>query len=710
MNCLHENGLKVSPSKFAFCQKSVKFLGHIISENGIETDPEKVKCIKNWPKPLLMKELSRFIGFVNYYRKFVPNFSKIIFPLEAASDKAKNMRQTRVKWNEQMENSFESVKKSLCTTAILHCPDPNKTFILDTDASKCGIGGVLSQIDEDGTEKVIYFASNKLSKVEENYCATRKELLAVIKYVEFFYHYLVGKRFIVRTDHRSLKWLLTWKTPTTPQYFSWIYRLQQYDFEIVHREGKNHGNADALSRMDYCRQCKTDHQIQVNTLAKSKQMIKDEVEIVKECLIANCSPSKSSSNEVFELWKIKNRFTVDSNKLLLKENGIFRLVISQQTAHSIIQQTHKSACHIGANRLYTAMSRNYYCVGLKKICLEVVGSCYICLERKVAHSKKVDPGNLSCSNTFQKIYIDVAGPLPDSVGHKYILVFVDGFSSFVSLVPIKNIIGAVIAESFLHHWICLFGPPQSIHSDNAKYFSSPELKELCDRFSIQHSFSSPFYPQGNGKVERTIYTMKDMIYCAVKKKEKTWSKILWEVEMCLRSVINPSTGLSPYEVVFGKSINTKKGFTFSFKEITNKQLNKLAKQGGCKIQEDIINVKDIRPGDKVMIRVLPKEKSILKPRYEGPYEVKNVKGAGNAVVVENRFGRQIVRNRSHVKLVRYESERKSKVEKKRHYQRKSLDTSSVRMQTSDTHNAEETTPRYPSRNRIPVNRYMLNSS
>ena len=126
------------------------------------------------------------------------------------------MRQIRVKWNDEMEKSFENVKKSLCTTAILHCTDPKKTFILDTDASKCVIGGVLSQIDEDGNEKVIYFASNKLSKVEENYCAMRK-------YVEFFYHYLVGKRFIVRTDHRSLKWLLTWKRPSTPQFLSlWI--------------------------------------------------------------------------------------------------------------------------------------------------------------------------------------------------------------------------------------------------------------------------------------------------------------------------------------------------------------------------------------------------------------------------------------------------------------------------------------------------------
>ena len=182
------------------------------------------------------------------------------------------------------------------------------------------------------------------------------------------------------------------------QYFSWIYRLQQYDFEIRYREEQKHGNADALSRMDYCRQCKTDHQVLVNSLDKTKPVVTDEVKIVKNCLIENITPSKSSPNEVFELWKIRNRLTVESNKLLLKENGIFRIVISQHAAYSIIKQTHKSACHIGANRLYSAMSQNYYCVGLKK-CLEVVGSCHICLERKVSRGKNINPGN-KFSNIF----------------------------------------------------------------------------------------------------------------------------------------------------------------------------------------------------------------------------------------------------------------------------------------------------------------------
>ena len=136
----------------------------------------------------------------------------------------------------------------------------------------------------------------------------------------------------------------------------------------------------------------------------------------------------------------------------------------------------------------------------------------------------------------------------------------------------------------------MFGPPQSIHSGNAKYFSCPNLKELCDRFGIQHSFSSPFYPQGNGKVDRTIYTMKNMLYCAVKEKKRTWSKILWEVEMCLRSVIYPTAGLSPYEIVFGKSINTEKGINIFLKDLLYKQLNKLVKQCRYGLESDPLRI------------------------------------------------------------------------------------------------------------------------
>ena len=154
----------------------------------------------------------------------------------------------------------------------------------------------------------------------------------------------------------------------------------------------------------------------------------------------------------------------------------------------------------------------------------------------------------------------------------------------------------------------------------------------------------------------------------------------------------------------------KKALTFPLKTLTNKQLNKLVTQCGYRKESDLLQGKNIFPGDKVMIRVLPKEKSILKARYEGPFEVKIVKGAGNVVVVENQFGRQLVRNRSHVKPIRYTQEQEEKTELKRHYQKNSIGASSILNRRANSQDVPNAAPRYPSRNRIPVNRYVLNFS
>ena len=261
---LQSAGVKLSKNKCHFGKESVKFLGHIISKKGIETDPDKTAKIKDWELPKTMKDLITFLGFASYYRKFVKNFSTISAPLENIVKREKSQKKTIVEWTQTMEDSFSKLKTELCNAPVLISPKIGGTFILDTDASKYGIGAVLSQRFEDGTEKVLHFASNRLSKAEINYCATRKELLAVVHYVRSFSHYLLGKQFIIRTDHKSLTWLMSWKNPSTSQYFSWIHELSQFDFLIKHRKGSEHVNADVLSRLTSCKQCEIKHNQNVN--------------------------------------------------------------------------------------------------------------------------------------------------------------------------------------------------------------------------------------------------------------------------------------------------------------------------------------------------------------------------------------------------------------------------------------------------------------
>ncbi|GBN25236.1 Retrovirus-related Pol polyprotein from transposon 297 [Araneus ventricosus] len=210
---LQKANLKLSPKKCRFFRKEVSYLGHIISTDGVKTDPEKTKAVVDWPRPATVYDLRSFLGLCTYYRRF-----------------------------------------ALITSPVLTYPRTDKEFILDTDASNEGIGAVLSQ--KIGNEEcVIAYFSKSLGKPERNYCVTRKELLAIVKSIEHFHHYLYGRKFLLRTDNASLRWLLNFREPEG-QIARWIQRLQEYDFEIQHRKGTSHGNADALSRRPCKESCK----------------------------------------------------------------------------------------------------------------------------------------------------------------------------------------------------------------------------------------------------------------------------------------------------------------------------------------------------------------------------------------------------------------------------------------------------------------------
>ncbi|KAI4885901.1 hypothetical protein NFI96_005622 [Prochilodus magdalenae] len=234
--------LKVKPSKCQLFAKEVQYLGHIISANGIMTDPGKVAVVKEWKVPRSQTEVRSFLGLASYYRRFVQDFATIARPLHKLTEKGAKMV-----WSAQCQDSFEELKRRLTMAPILAFPDPDKPFLLDTDASDVGIGGVLSQI-VDGRERVIAYASRALSRTERNYATTKKELLAVVIFMKQFRHYLLGRRFTLRTDHSSLRWLHSFDQPEG-QIARWLEQLASFDYDIVHRPGKSHGNADALSRV-----------------------------------------------------------------------------------------------------------------------------------------------------------------------------------------------------------------------------------------------------------------------------------------------------------------------------------------------------------------------------------------------------------------------------------------------------------------------------
>ena len=242
-------GLKLKPKKCFLFQKRVSYLGHVVTEEGIAADPEKVEQVRTWPTPENSTEVKSFLGLASYYRRFIPDFSTIAKPLYKLTE-----AKAEFAWTEQCQLAFDSLKGLLTSGRVLAYPTREGKFVLDTDASDHGIGAVLSQF-QDGVEKPIAFASRTLSKSERNYCVTRRELLAIVEFVKQHRHYLQGTRFCIRTDHAPLRFVVQAKDPEG-QLARWIDYLSTFDFEIQYRPGKRHLNADALSRRQCDVRCK----------------------------------------------------------------------------------------------------------------------------------------------------------------------------------------------------------------------------------------------------------------------------------------------------------------------------------------------------------------------------------------------------------------------------------------------------------------------
>ena len=283
---LREAGLKLKPKKCNLFRTEVLFLGYKISQNGIHTDPAKIKSVQEFPIPENVNGVRKFLGLTNYYRKFVESYARTAYPLNRLLDNSPKSKD-QFNWSEQCQKAFEELRDKLISAPILAMPREEGLFVLDTDSSAEGLGAVLQQ-EQDGKLVVIAYSSKALSRAERNYCVSRQELLSVVYHIKHFRCYLWGNHFVVRTDHASLRYLMNFKD-ATGQLARWIDALSEYDFEIQARAGKKNGNADSLSRIP-CggKKCLCDHSCSDPTLDEFYE---------KPCPLRNLSDRSESHTE-----------------------------------------------------------------------------------------------------------------------------------------------------------------------------------------------------------------------------------------------------------------------------------------------------------------------------------------------------------------------------------------------------------------------------
>jgi len=212
-----------------------------LGDKDVTPDYEKIKAVQNFPTPKNAKNIKQFLRLAGYYRRFIPNFSKIAKLLTELLKK-----DATFVWGKEQDAAFAHLRAGLCAEPILQYPDCTKSFVVITDASGFAIGGILSQ-GPIGKDLPVAYTSRLLNKAEQNYSAIEKELLAIVYCVRHFRLYLYGRKFQLVTDHKPLVWVNSVKDPTS-RLVRWRLKLQEYEYDIVYKAGKSNVNADALSR------------------------------------------------------------------------------------------------------------------------------------------------------------------------------------------------------------------------------------------------------------------------------------------------------------------------------------------------------------------------------------------------------------------------------------------------------------------------------
>ena len=482
---IRQAGLKLQPSKCKLCRKEVTFLGHIVSQDGIATDHSKTEQVSKWPVPSSCTEVQRFLGLANYYRRFVQDFAAMAKPLHRLTE-----RNAQFRWTTECQRAFDKLKSCLVSAPILAFPDFTRPFILDTDASDMGIGAVLSQIHDDGSEHVVSYASRVLSKPERNYCVTRRELLAVVTFVQHFRPYLLGREFTLRTDHGALKWLATFQKPEG-QIARWIEQLQEYTFTILHRAGQKHGNADAMSRIP-CQQCgREDTEPTAGSTAAIKgiSLRGRPVEEVKTLQLNDESLGiivhafekgkrlrdddvKGKSLETRRLVQIWDQLLIQGGILYRRfENHhssmeyVLQVVVPRSMRKGILEELHAgvSGGHLGESKMLGRLKERYYWPGHYADVKSWCKTCDLCTTRKTATPKQKAPlQTFAVGSPMQLVAVDILGPLPESRrGNRYILVAGDHFTHWMEAYAIPNQEAETVAQKLTEELFFRFSPLNS---------------------------------------------------------------------------------------------------------------------------------------------------------------------------------------------------------------------------------------------------------
>ena len=534
--------LTINADKCKFCFPSLNYLGFVVDQHGLRTNPEKISAMVDYPRPENTTQVKRFIGMCSWYRRFIPNFSTLTAPITALIKGRKKGH--RICWSEEADKAFTEIKQSLVSSPILASPDFSKRFTVQCDASNVGLGCVLTQENDDGTEVPIAYASRTLSSAERNYSVTEKECLAVLFAIDKFRPYVEGVHFKVITDHHSLLWLHSLKDPVG-RLARWAVKMQQFDFELEHRKGSLNVVPDALSRAP-----------------KESCLIEPNEEgIANDRWYRGMVRIVEARRDDFKDWDVIDGrlYKFVPSDFCSRNPADWKLVVPRLQRQEVIRSCHDvpTAAHLGIFKTINRVCDLYYWQRMRRDIKQYVRQCKVCAAQKMANTAR--PGLMGrpkrVSQPWQLIAADIIGPLPKSAnGASYLLVVTDWFTKFSLLKPLRQANGASIAQFLEENVFLLFGVPQILMCDNGTEFINNRMRDLADQYGVKLWPNARYHAQVN-YVERYNRTIGAAIRSYLDGVDhRQWDKEVQKIAFGLRTAVSESTGFSPSFLNFGRFV------------------------------------------------------------------------------------------------------------------------------------------------------------
>ena len=574
---LEQAGLRLKMSKCSFHQKRVKFLGFIISDQGIEMDPEKVKSIIEWPTPTTKKEVQSFLGFANFYRRFIKDYSKTAAPLTGLT-----RNDVAFAWSPEAEASFRKLQKQFVSAPMLHQFNPELPIKVHTDASDGALGAVISQPAESTGTSIakkgrirwhpVAFHSRKLQDAETRYPIHDKELLAIVDAFHVWKVYLEGTKYQVQvmSDHKNLTFFLSTKE-LNRRLARWYEELATFNFRIDHVKGSENNAADALSRRaDYMAnvQQSSGHILVRNedgSLGPNRAglyvaaTMTIETEGLTKRILEDLSKDKVAS-EICEDVDGHDSFGKTDLGLLTFQERIYVPTGTRGEIFKIHHEAESSGGHQGIEKTLEKLSRNFYFPRMRKYVEDRVTRCDVCIRTK--HARHKPYGEMRSADfpaeAWKSIAWDFIVKLPKSkerlTGTWYdtILVINDRLTKMAYFLPYKEASNAEdLAYTFLRTVVANHGLPDEIISDRDKLFNSKFWRSLMDMMGIKIKMSTAFHPQTDGQTERTNQTVEQYLRCYVSYRQDDWVAYLPSAQMTYNGSLHSAIGMTPFRANYG---------------------------------------------------------------------------------------------------------------------------------------------------------------